>query len=355
MDTKKTFILIPFHSAYDSIYLKIKEVLEAVGYVVCRADSELNQRNIMSDVVSGIFTANLIVAEITERNPNVYYELGIAHTLRKNVILIAQSLDDVPFDLQAYRIIKYSTQFNEIDKFETELGEIGQKALAGDIFFSNPIIDFLITSETEENQERITNAIGEEDEKGYFDYFADGIQALEDITHISASITDGTNYIGSIMVDGKREIDNINPGNPGFIKLANEVANKVALELNEYSILIKTELDNYQKAWYNYGDSQEKVFNIISINNEEDLIATKDYLSKVEYLKTSVEGAVDGMTVFKNSLINLQNLNRKLTKASKESINILDELLSILNMGISKCERSYNMLRDIIDEYEKKH
>jgi len=52
--------------------------------------------------------AEIIIADVTGRNPNVFYELGIAHTLGKTVIIITQNEEDVPFDLRHLRYFKYS-------------------------------------------------------------------------------------------------------------------------------------------------------------------------------------------------------------------------------------------------------
>jgi hypothetical protein len=61
----------------------------------------------MSEVWSAMFNAYIVIAECTGRNPNVFYELGIAHTLNKPGILITQNIDDVPFDIRQLRHIEY--------------------------------------------------------------------------------------------------------------------------------------------------------------------------------------------------------------------------------------------------------
>ena len=61
----------------------------------------------MDQVWSGINSAKVLVAELTTRNPNVFYELGIAHTLRKPVVLVSSNDKDVPFDLHHIRVIYY--------------------------------------------------------------------------------------------------------------------------------------------------------------------------------------------------------------------------------------------------------
>jgi hypothetical protein len=62
----------------------------------------------MNDVWSALNACRLVIAECTGRNPNVFYELGIAHTLAKPVVLITQDINDIPFDLRHLRHIEYS-------------------------------------------------------------------------------------------------------------------------------------------------------------------------------------------------------------------------------------------------------
>ena len=73
-----------------------------------RADTEIfGAGKIMDQVWSGISAAKVLVAELTTRNPNVFYELGLAHALKKPVVLISSNEADVPFDLKHIRVIYY--------------------------------------------------------------------------------------------------------------------------------------------------------------------------------------------------------------------------------------------------------
>jgi hypothetical protein len=72
----------------------------------------------MQSVWESISKASIIIADLTNRNPNVFYELGIAHTLGKPVIMITQSMEFVPFDLRHLRCILYEYKPKSIKKFE---------------------------------------------------------------------------------------------------------------------------------------------------------------------------------------------------------------------------------------------
>ncbi len=101
---------MPFAKQFDSYYVKIfKPALTQEGYTVKRADDIFGPRPIMDDVRKSIKEADLILCEVTGRNPNVYYELGLAHAIGKSVILVSQFGEDIPFDVHHIRVIIYDT------------------------------------------------------------------------------------------------------------------------------------------------------------------------------------------------------------------------------------------------------
>ena len=79
---KFAFVVMPFEDVFNDIYFNnIEKCLSSENYLVKRADSFLHQRNILKDIVQNIDRADLIIADVTRLNPNVIYELGIAHSL----------------------------------------------------------------------------------------------------------------------------------------------------------------------------------------------------------------------------------------------------------------------------------
>ncbi len=143
-EKSKAFVIMPFEKGYDEIYaLFIHETLVLAGYNVTRADDMKTCQNILKDIIHGIAYGDLIVADLSDSNPNVYYELGLAHTLGKPVILLTQNINEIPFDLRPYRIIPYGTHFAEMKTARGILLETAQGLLNGKIPFGNPISDFL--------------------------------------------------------------------------------------------------------------------------------------------------------------------------------------------------------------------
>lgn len=76
---------------------------------------------IIQDIFDLIFVSSIVVVDFTGKNSNVMYETGIAHTLGKHVVPITQSIDDVPFDLQSHRVLKYLPNSEGLASLQTDL------------------------------------------------------------------------------------------------------------------------------------------------------------------------------------------------------------------------------------------
>ena len=99
--------MMPFDVAFNTVYDSIRQAADNVGLRCRRADDIWENAVIIQDVVALIDRSRVVVCDCTGRNPNVFYEAGIAHTLGREVILITQSEHDIPFDLRHLRYVKY--------------------------------------------------------------------------------------------------------------------------------------------------------------------------------------------------------------------------------------------------------
>lgn len=102
------FILMPFGEWYDRYFneLYIPATKDA-GFEPIRADGLFTTGSVMEQIWEQIQKARVLLADLTGKNPNVFYELGLAHALGKPIILITGNLEDVPFDLRHLRVIVY--------------------------------------------------------------------------------------------------------------------------------------------------------------------------------------------------------------------------------------------------------
>src|SRR6266478_368610 len=102
------FTIMPFGGWFDDYYEQIYlPAIQSSGLVAKRADDLFRPSAIVHDIWELTKQAKVVLAELSGRNPNVFYELGLAHALAKPAILVAQTMEDVPFDLRALRVIVY--------------------------------------------------------------------------------------------------------------------------------------------------------------------------------------------------------------------------------------------------------
>lgn len=145
--SKFCFVIMPFDPNFDEIYhLVIKQTLKEMGWQCQRVDELPDPSHITKDIVDLTEKANLVIADLTDRNPNVFYELAIAHALKKPTIMLTQKMEYVPFDLQEYRVIIYEQSIKGGEKLRKELQLILSKIAEGKIRSSNPIVDNLTIS-----------------------------------------------------------------------------------------------------------------------------------------------------------------------------------------------------------------
>lgn len=109
------FVLMPFSPDFEDIYkLGIRRACENAGAYAERVDEQIFEGSIVQRIYNQIARADVIVADMTGRNPNVFYEVGYAHALGRPVILLAQSSEDIPFDLKHYTHIIYNRRIIEL-------------------------------------------------------------------------------------------------------------------------------------------------------------------------------------------------------------------------------------------------
>ena len=124
---KNCFTIMPFGGWFDDYYEEIyKPAIEESGLISNRADDLSRSSTIINDIWDFTKSATIVLADLTEKNPNVFYELGLAHALAKPAILVANSMDDVPFDLRALRIVIF-------DKNKSNWGKILKKKIVKSI------------------------------------------------------------------------------------------------------------------------------------------------------------------------------------------------------------------------------
>lgn len=109
------FVLMPFDKSFNDIYkFGIKGAAEDAGAYAERLDEQVFAEGMLDRIFNQINKADVIVADMSGRNPNVFYEVGYAHALNKLVILLTKDPEDIPFDLKHRQHIIYNGQIETL-------------------------------------------------------------------------------------------------------------------------------------------------------------------------------------------------------------------------------------------------
>jgi nucleoside 2-deoxyribosyltransferase len=110
------FVLMPFDARFDDVYrLGIKAAAEELGIVATRVDEQIfHNEAILDRIYNQIDAADIIIADMTGKNPNVFYEVGYAHAKNKTCILLTAEASDIPFDLKHKRHIIYGSSVSNL-------------------------------------------------------------------------------------------------------------------------------------------------------------------------------------------------------------------------------------------------
>jgi len=105
------FVIMPFGGEFDGYYTKIySKAIKKCNLKPVRVDDLFRASNIVKDIWDLTLKAKIILADLTGKNPNVFYELGLAHAIGKPAVILTKSLEDIPFDLRQIRAIIYDTK-----------------------------------------------------------------------------------------------------------------------------------------------------------------------------------------------------------------------------------------------------
>ena len=154
------FVLMPFDKAFDDVYkLGIRAACERAGAYCERVDEQHFKELILQRIYNQIAKADLIVADMSGRNPNVFYEVGYAHALDKEVVLLTRSADDIPFDLKLHPHIIYGNSICDL------LDKLAPRILSS-LISEQPDVEFTIGGRKLEDGCSITTTVREPNEAG---------------------------------------------------------------------------------------------------------------------------------------------------------------------------------------------
>jgi nucleoside 2-deoxyribosyltransferase len=106
---------MPFDESFDDIYkMGIKETAAQLDILAERVDEQIFQEGILDRIYRQIDVADIIIADMSGQNPNVFYEVGYAHAKEKICLLLTSNTEDIPFDLKHHRHIVYGDSISSL-------------------------------------------------------------------------------------------------------------------------------------------------------------------------------------------------------------------------------------------------
>jgi len=121
VNKKLVAVMLPFSKEFDGTFETIKKSCSEVGLECLKANDIWENSTFIQDIFELIFVSKIVIGDFTGKNPNVFYEIGIAHTLGKTVIPITQTIGDVPADLGHHRALKYLPNSQGYIELQNEL------------------------------------------------------------------------------------------------------------------------------------------------------------------------------------------------------------------------------------------
>jgi hypothetical protein len=359
-DKYKIFFIMPFDPEFNDLYEHVKEMIENEDEIfeVFRADNLLNQQNILKDIVLAINNSDLIVADLTDLNANVFYELGLAHALRKDVILLTQQLDELPFDLRSYRVISYSTNFRKIEELDLNLKRMLSEIKKGQLSFGSPITDWLPENgETIDNSEKLSSQEKpagfeiEIEEEGFLDFMENLEDAMTNLTEIVTNFSSTTEKMGVEITKQGQEIQTAaqNKGN-GTASQIRKIARKTSGILNQYGLSIVKQNKEYDSNWTHFEENVNNLFNSQVIQREIKKNAGdfQEFVNVLGGFKDYIYPAKDSLEEMAMTLPDLKGIEGSMTKAVLLIERELNEFIDLLDKSIATTERLYIKGLDII-------
>lgn len=344
MSSKTAFVLMPFDEEFNDVYKHlIHDCLLSAGYTVKRADDIKGQNNILEDIVGGIVNSDLIVADLTGANPNVYYELGIAHALNRNVILITQSIEDLPFDLRSYRVVSYNTHFAKMNHAREELSELAVEAFNGCLPFGNPVKDFgcvnaslvLTVSRASHKDSEVS-----EGDLGLFDYLISLEDCIDELTELVAGVAGKLELeLNPQITEASKEIisDNLST------KKRREIIRKLATHVHEYGTFLASVNENYRRLMKEFENALENMLSGNFVLTDESSNQLQNFLNSLATMQLSANSTKEHFVTLIDTMESLPSMEKDFNRASKFMIYELRDFVDNVDQTVSVTARAIRL------------
>ena len=353
-DKPIVFVIMPFSEEHLALYNELEEKFKDQFKFTNAGDLD-NQQNIIQDIVEGIHKADIVIADLTGLNPNVFYELGLAHAMNKKVIIITQDIDELPFDIKSYRANQYSLQFNELPKLIAELQRLLLGAVNGSVKYGNPVSDYApdfydiadITRDVDYISSIDKAKCAEEDieiidgdERGLLDYTADIEENLGSMTEEVAAIGNEMNQMNESINEANGSILHIQAQNQtSSAVVVRNVCRKLAEPIDLFSSKLKEHIDKIYKYWDVVENCYLSLLDSQYYKKTENFENLQESVSALPIIQVAMKDTNEKIEGFIIALQSCRGMERRLNKAIISLIYELESYLSMTQMMDSSIDR----------------
>lgn len=354
MDKANVFVIMPFSDDFFESYEMLKEHFSD-KFEFTHAGEEDNQQNILADIIMPIYRADIVLADLTGLNPNVMYELGIAHSFNKKTIVITRdNLETLPFDLKQYRAKDYSTHFKKFNELVAYLDKNLKGAIDGSVVFSNPVSDFLDKNQLKpENLFKVNNYSVDipDGEKGFIDFLADiednSTLMKEEIYSIRDEMAIMSEGINKSTCEIERVKKNSGKAPVSFVrkqtKKAAEAISTFSRELSNHNEGIQTRWNEIQKNTLGLLENEFSA-------KPDNIQSLTDYFKSLLEMKQAIIESNQSIKSMKDASLNNIGMERSMNQSIRFLDQDLETYLSITTQMVSDIDRIVGKSRLIIGE-----
>lgn len=346
----KVFVITPFGEEFLALFEEFKHSF-GDQFDFSNAGDMDNQQNILKDIVEGIALAEIVIADLTGLNANVFYELGLAHAMNKKVIIITQDIDDLPFDIKSYRANQYSLQFNRIPDLIQELRKLLCGAIDGQIKYGNPVSDYAPNyqnSDEKASHELALQILGEEiadesiedGEKGFLDFITEIESDSQNVTAELTSLADETRKIGSSVSSANDDINRVK-AQSGKVDatFVRNLCRKISEPMESYASKIKLSVTNISICWGNIENNYLALLDSRFAQNPDNAQDLSDSAKSLLEMQSAIKDSYGKVEKFILTLRGSMGMERRLNRAISLSISELEAYLTLTNTMSASIDR----------------
>lgn len=354
INKSKVFVITPFNEDFLALYDELKKDFEE-NFDFTNAGDLDNQQNILQDIVEGIYQADVIIADLTGLNPNVFYELGLAHAMNKKVIIITQDLGELPFDIKSYRANEYSLQFNKLPQLVKELKKLLFGAIDGSVRYGNPVSDYIpdfyknaeivtdhneFKHRVEENSGDIYGISEEEGEKGFLDFIADIEDNSQKMANEITAMCNEMNEMNLSVSEASKEIQRVkNKSNNVNVSFVRNICRKLSDPVDLFAEKLKKHVSEVTRYWDIVENSYLSLLDSQYAKNKDNLKELRKSINTLGDMQNAIYDSDAKIEKFIDVLRGGIGIERRLNRAISMLISELGKYLLMTETIASSVDR----------------